>query len=125
SVRRHASADAKPIHLESAAGLATLRNEHIHDRRLKTRRTVGDNLRRKCRIRSHGALPEERVPHGCLESAETEVEPILFEERPWKRKGLRISVDCGFFDRRSAWVSHSQQTRDLIERFAGSVVDRA
>ncbi len=62
--------------------------------------------------------------HGRLEPAEREIPPVL---QPGAREleGLRIPAFRRLLDRRAAGVGESKQPGDLVERLAGSVVERA
>ena len=67
--------------------------------------------------------------HRRLQPGEREVEPVPVEVsltgQPAREvDGLRITVDCQPVDVRASREGQPEQSTDLVEGFAGSVVDR-
>ena len=108
--------------------------EHRFDRVLRGRARgllgehLGDRLlERRGHVR-HGYVAlllqlAHEAQDGCLQSAEREVEPIG-ERCARERERVRIAFFRDALDDRAARKAQVQESGDLVERFAGGVVDR-
>src|SRR5690606_37198748 len=99
---------------------AALVRERLDDRGLEARGDIRADV-----VVQRSALPlgVDREPHGGLEPAEAEVEPLP-PQRPREREATRIA---GLGERRERWASgirQRQEPRDLVERLPRRVVER-
>ncbi len=90
----HAAAHAQPLPARCVAGPASLTDQAIDHRLLKT----GGQIRDLLGWQLQGgevtlAHPGDAVAHGGLQAAEAEVQPIrILQKRAWQLIGLRVPV---------------------------------
>src|ERR1017187_9674250 len=69
--------------------------------------------------------PTHMVEHGGLKSGKTEIQRITLHLDVTKIHRRRISRTGELINDRTAGISESKQSRNLVEGFAGSVIPRA
>lgn len=65
----------------------------------------------------------EKVSDGSFEATEAEVEAGVIDHWSWEPVGIGVSDSCEGIDVGSAGVGKSHQFCDLVEAFAGGIVD--
>src|ERR1039458_4604541 len=113
TVNGNASRSTHGLDASFGGGAKRLANEHVDNRLLKARADILDTML---------WVLAQKVKHGGLEAAKTEIVARVVEHAPWKLDGRGVSLLGSLLDFRAAGVTQAQQLGDLVERLASRVV---
>src|SRR5205807_8202224 len=89
-----------------------LAHQDINSRLLKRSAKIGEKVALQLR---------RRIANGSFQPAKPKV--LRIEHAARQIKAIGVTVSCVFFNLRAAWITEPKHLRDLIERFARSIID--
>src|SRR5437667_2580025 len=63
----------------------------------------------------------QQIANGSFQPAKTKV--LRIEHAARQIKAIGVTFSCVFFNLRAAWITEPKHLRDLIERFARSIIN--